>query len=500
MSGTAQITIAGERVDSYEWITVYESVASGAWLEVRVCGEPLPNVKADDDVEVSLRIEDERAQVAAWRLYCSRVLVDDAFAGATLTLHAGDPLALCRREAQFISRQGGRPVGQLANDVVKECLSKQVSIESDSGASDIAQDWLLQAHESGREFLTRVARSNGCVVYWDRDRLRVSSAGRAPKGSRVVDHGTRPSAANPSASSAPPWLAVERSVGSPRRPQQILWTDPESRETRRARVASSGGASGVLLTDRVPTRAAPSDAQYFGMLGGTTVGVSFRVHSSRSDVRLGDQINLEGAQSPLVITEIEHRLASGRYENAITLVPAEVWGTDSAAGSTGLCGPVQAEVSHNDDSSRQQRIRVILSEDPARRASPWIPITSLSATERGGLFVVPEVGDLVLVLFDRACPEDMYCIGAIRGARQKVPEHWASSANEKKAFFFPSGIGLTFDEHNQVLRLETTGASLELSGDRIVVNAGTIEIRTQSSAKILADGEVSIDGKKINLG
>ncbi len=127
--------------------------------------------------------------------------------------------------------------------------------------------------------------------------------------------------------------------------------------------------------------------------------------------------------------------------------------------------------------------------------TPWIRIAQAHGGEAKGGFVIPEIGDEVMVDFEYGNAEKPFVVGTFHHGNQKPEKEWVTDNNEVKAFRTRSGhtvevhdmdgdggyikiydshtkhYMLTFSTDDKLIRLESSG-NIELSaGNDIVLKA-----------------------------
>jgi uncharacterized protein involved in type VI secretion and phage assembly len=177
---------------------------------------------------------------------------------------------------------------------------------------------------------------------------------------------------------------------------------------------------------------------------------------------------------------------------------------DDEAESASFRGLAIGIVTRNDDEDGLARVKVRF---PWREEgeSHWARLaTPMAGGSRGALFV-PEVGDEVLVAFERDDPEHPYVLGALWNGVDRPPEHDRSTKNDLRKITSRSGHELLFDDGKQGL-VELRHAS----GHTVVIREDKIEILAGGSVKIVLDSagtsvdvraqqSISVQAAAINL-
>jgi len=166
-----------------------------------------------------------------------------------------------------------------------------------------------------------------------------------------------------------------------------------------------------------------------------------------------------------------------------------------------------------DDPAGEGRIQIAL--PPALAGGEvlaWARLAVPYAGKDRGLFLLPEPGDAVLVAFEGGDLAYPFVLGALWSS-YAVPPLAARPENGEKALVLKSGMRLVFDERpgrsrilletkgGQALtlsddpaglRLETRqGASLRIEGDEILLEGGSLRVRS--------GGEVVVEGQSLRL-
>jgi len=126
------------------------------------------------------------------------------------------------------------------------------------------------------------------------------------------------------------------------------------------------------------------------------------------------------------------------------------------------------------------------------RQSHWARIATPMAGKERGLFILPEVGDEVLVAFEQDDITQPYIIGMLWNGKDRPPEFNGDGRNDKRVFRSRHGHRLVFDDGDQ------GAVSLELNaGDcirRIVMDASGVKLEDGrgNSIEFMSDGAGSL--------
>ncbi|MEO7497221.1 MAG: phage baseplate assembly protein V [Massilia sp.] len=189
---------------------------------------------------------------------------------------------------------------------------------------------------------------------------------------------------------------------------------------------------------------------------------------------------------------------------------------DSAPKETGLeaggyvKGVAVAVVTHNsnprnEDVPSSYCVKVSYPWHDQDRNSYWARIAVPMAGGERGVYFLPEVGDEVLVAFEREDLRFPYVIGALWNGKHKPPEDNADGKNNKRTICSRSGHRLEFDDGAKgavTLKL-ADGKQLVLDDDGVRLDDGkgnSLAIKTGSGAVTLeAKGKLVLKGASVSI-
>lgn len=112
-------------------------------------------------------------------------------------------------------------------------------------------------------------------------------------------------------------------------------------------------------------------------------------------------------------------------------------------------GVAVALVRENQDNSGQARVRVSYPWHSQPRESHWARIAVPMAGKERGSYFLPEVGDEVLVAFERGDLRFPYVVGCLWNGQDKAPETNQDGKNDRRVIKTRKGHKLTFDDGTQ---------------------------------------------------
>jgi uncharacterized protein involved in type VI secretion and phage assembly len=154
-------------------------------------------------------------------------------------------------------------------------------------------------------------------------------------------------------------------------------------------------------------------------------------------------------------------------------------------------GVAVAVVRQNKDESGQARVRVNYPWHSQPRESYWARVASPMTGGSRGVYFIPEVGDEVLVAFERGDLRFPYIVGSLWNGQDKSPQTNSDGKNDLRVIYSRKGHKLTFDDGSQQkVQLELSdGKRLTFDDDGIVLDDGKgnkVSIKSRS-------GEVSLE-------
>jgi phage protein D/phage baseplate assembly protein gpV len=247
------------------------------------------------------------------------------------------------------------------------------------------------------------------------------------------------------------------------------------------------------------------------------------------DLRPGQPVALKGAGFPFegqyTITGVRHMFSSGRqYTTRVTVTGRQfrsLYGLASARASTAappLPGVVVALVSNVKDPMSMSRVKVRFPWLSDTYESDWCRVAQFGGVRGGGL-LLPEVGDEVLVAFDRGSLEHPYVLAGLYNGVDKPTDNpdglaavdafsgevnWRSLASRSghmvELLDAPTrrakGIRLRTGDGALTVHLDQTRTTVTVHSDGTVTIEGSrgVDVRAGGDLNLTATGSVNISG------
>ena len=186
-----------------------------------------------------------------------------------------------------------------------------------------------------------------------------------------------------------------------------------------------------------------------------------------------------------------------------TLLAFELEAGREAGGS--VAGVSVGTVSANDDPQHLGRVKLRLPWRAPDFETDWVRVVAPMAGGERGAYFLPEVGDEVLVAFDRNDIRYPYVLGALWSETDKPPEANSNAKNDVRIVKSRKGHMLKFDDAaaKGVITIELNdGKKIEIDDDGIRITDKTNKIAIDSKAgaiEIEAATSLSLKAPKITV-
>ncbi len=160
-------------------------------------------------------------------------------------------------------------------------------------------------------------------------------------------------------------------------------------------------------------------------------------------------------------------------------------------------GVVVGEVTNNQDADGMGRVKVKfpwLSDD---NESFWARVAAPMAGKERGFYFLPEVGDEVLVAFERGDARFPYVLGGLWNGQDKPPEK-NDDTNSARSIKSRSGHVIRLSDKNGEEKIEI----IDKNGNKIEIDAAKNTLTVTSNKDIVlsaASGTIKLDAQKIEI-
>ncbi|WP_434403393.1 phage baseplate assembly protein V [Sphingobium sp. DN12] len=170
-----------------------------------------------------------------------------------------------------------------------------------------------------------------------------------------------------------------------------------------------------------------------------------------------------------------------------------------------VAGVAVATVTANDDPQGLGRVKLSFPWRDKSFTSDWVRVLAPMGGKDRGAYFLPEVGDEVLVAFDRDDIRYPYVLGALWSDADKPPEANSSKKNDIRVIKSRKGHMLRFDDADAkgVITIQLSdGKKIEVDDDgiRITDKSNSITIDTKGgSISVSAQTSLSLKAPQISI-
>jgi uncharacterized protein involved in type VI secretion and phage assembly len=191
----------------------------------------------------------------------------------------------------------------------------------------------------------------------------------------------------------------------------------------------------------------------------------------------------------------------GNYTNEFVAIPASVKVPPIPPVPQPDCEKQRAIVLGNYDSAGLGRVEVKFLWMNDKERSPWLPVVTQYAGDGKGLYMMPEIGEEVIVDFQDGDVAQPYVIGTVHHGKAKT--NFGSEENDIKAIQTRSGIKVIMNDKEGSLSLEDkNGNGVQMDGDgNVTMKSKDKIVLACGASKIVLnkDGAIEINGRAINM-
>lgn len=236
--------------------------------------------------------------------------------------------------------------------------------------------------------------------------------------------------------------------------------------------------------------------------------VRFHGSSGHPGVRVGGAVTVEGKNvfnqsdesfGDYTVVSVNHYCdGQGNYNNDFVAIPSGIKMPPVPMYKEARSETQSALVTDNHDPNGLGRVRVKFHWMNGSEKSPWLRVTTPHAGGGKGMFIMPEIGEEVIVGFEGDSPTKPYIIGSVYHGKAK--NEFSNGGNDVKAFQSRSGNKVLLnDKDGSVFVSDAKGNSLMIDGkgNIAVKSSETIKLECgDSKIELKQDGTIEILGKK----
>jgi len=252
----------------------------------------------------------------------------------------------------------------------------------------------------------------------------------------------------------------------------------------------------------------------------TADGVAYR----RPDIKAGRVLKIEGPverfSGSYLVTQAVHR-----YTTEGLITEFSVTGSRMGLISDYLSvhqthnlwpGVVVAIVTNTDDPQNWGRVKVEFPWMSEQVESCWARVMGIGAGAESGMYVIPEVGDEVLISFYQGDFDRPYVLGGLWNGQNSIPPKAGNAPSGEKplvrTWHSRTGHSITiFDNSDNKIEILTAGGqclvlddaakkiTITGKGDLSIEVKANLSIHVSGNMDLQADGNVTIKGAQINL-
>ncbi|MFH2057156.1 MAG: phage baseplate assembly protein V, partial [bacterium] len=240
--------------------------------------------------------------------------------------------------------------------------------------------------------------------------------------------------------------------------------------------------------------------------------VHAEVQSNMPSIKIGDTVKIEGMKDfcgTYFVTEITHNISEGNdYSNEFTAAPLETAHPEWKAPATEMPQLQVAEVIDNVDPDNRYRVKVKLNytdENDQQLETPWLRVLTDHAGDNHGSYWLPEIGDEVLVGFERDNPEVPVVLGALWNGTDTPDAAYPEDNDNYKAIYTKGGnkIEISDEDGKQYIKFTNSDKNLmyfECDGPKITMHTdGDIAIDAKKNISVKAGGDYSLEATNISV-
>lgn len=292
----------------------------------------------------------------------------------------------------------------------------------------------------------------------------------------------------------------------------------------RSNPAKRGWSSAIVVADPPPLNSKEA-GQFAGAMAAEVAAAAVTMSATCVvDARLKPSVKVQikdagPAGGDYLLTHVEHVYSRAGFQSRITAGPVR------PAGIVGLLaapppdpgyamhGLVPAIVTNADNKDKvgQGLVKVKYPSISGNVESTWARVLSLGAGKERGIVFQPEVGDEVLVAFERGDTRRAVVLGGLYSEKTTLPDtdHVSNDKVTFRRITSRKGHVLEFrdgdgdDEQHVLLSAKGGAHKIQLGNDKLVIEVGNVPVSITNGAGASIDfadnGDVTIKGKNVTI-
>ncbi|WP_343732774.1 type VI secretion system tip protein VgrG [Duganella sp.] len=420
----------------------------------------------------------------------------------------------CRDKAlaMTVGRRNANFVDKTDSDIISALIGAYPGLSATVASTSTTYKELVQYYVSDWDYMMARAEANGFVVTVEDGAVDVKAPDGSVAPALLLTYGTdmisfhaeldaRTQLAQVSGAS---WdLTTQAVIKQSAKPLTL----GEQGDIDSAALAKVLGVSDYVLQTAAPLESAALSAWVKGQqtkaaLSRIRGAVSFQGHAA---ARPGAVITLAGTgkhfDGNVIVSAVVHRIEEGNWTSEVEFGMPSSWFSEQhqlhapeAAGLTaGVAGLHVGVVKKLDaDPEGQYKIQVSVPLMAATVDGVWARFASFYGSNGFGAFIIPEIGDEVVLGFFNNDPSCPVILGSLYSSK-RTPPYELAAENNFKALVTRSKLKMEFDDDKKVITLITPG------NNKIVISdaAKSILLQDQNNNKVeLSPSGILLDSPK----
>jgi Rhs element Vgr protein len=218
----------------------------------------------------------------------------------------------------------------------------------------------------------------------------------------------------------------------------------------------------------------------------------------------------------VIASQVKHSLSEGNWVSEVEFGMPSYWFTeeyqtnaaDAAGWNSGITGlHIGIVMKLEEDPESQYKVQVSMPLMNAKTVGVWARFASFYGSSGFGAFILPEIGDEVVLGFFNNDPSYPVILGSLYSAKHK-PAYPMENANNIKALLTRSKLLMEFDDENKAITLITPNKNKIVISDKnqsiliqdetqnkVELSSSGILIKSPKDITISADGKVMISAQ-----